>query len=108
MNMTNSRLDAFRVMVAKNPGNLQARFGLANEAVKAGALEEALENYQAYLAGYDDEGNAWGRMADVLEQLGRTDEARDALTRGIAAAQRHGHPSMAAEMEERLEGLEES
>ena len=72
------------------------------------SLEEALENYQAYLAGYDDEGNAWGRMADVLEQLGRVDEARDALTRGIAAAQRHGHPSMAAEMEERLEGLEES
>jgi E3 SUMO-protein ligase RanBP2 len=103
--MTTSRLDAFRAMVAKNPGNLQARFGLANEAVKAGALEEALEHYRAYLAGFEDEGNGWGRMADVLEQLGRTDEARAALTTGIDAARRHGHPSMAAEMEERLDEL---
>jgi E3 SUMO-protein ligase RanBP2 len=103
--MTTSRLDAFRAMVAKNPGNLQARFGLANEAVKAGALEEALEHYRAYLAGFEDEGNGWGRMADVLGQLGRTDEARAALTTGIDAARRHGHPSMAAEMEERLDEL---
>lgn len=90
-------------MVAKNPGNLQARFGLANEAVKAGALEEALENYRAYLAGYDDEGNGWARLAEVLDQLGRDAEARDARRQGIEAAYRHGHPSLAAELEEMLE-----
>lgn len=100
-----SRLEAFRAMVAKNPSNMQARFGLANEAVKEGVLEEAAAHYVAYLAGFDDEGNGYARLASVLEELGRTDEAREALTRGIAAANRHGHPSMAAEMEERLEDL---
>lgn len=103
--MTNARLDAFRTMVTKNPGNMQARFGLANEAVKEGALEEALEHYQAYLDGFDDEGNGYARLAEVLERLGRSDDARDVLRRGITAARRHGHPSLADELEERIDGL---
>ena len=102
--MTDStRLEAFRAMVAKNPANMQARFGLANEAVKVGSLAEALEHYRVYLAGFDDEGNGHARLADVLERLGRTDEAHEALRQGIAAARSHGHPSLAAELEERLD-----
>ena len=102
--MTHStRLDVFRTMVAKNPANMQARFGLANEAAKAGMLDEALEHYRAYLAGFDDEGNGHARLAEVLERLGRMDEAHEALRQGIAAARSHGHPSLAAELEERLD-----
>lgn len=101
--MPSPRLDALRAMVAKNPDNLQAHFGLANEAVKEGSLEEALTHYQRYLAGSDDEGSGWARMADVLEELGRSDEARDALAKAIDAARRHGHPSLAAELEDRME-----
>ena len=103
--MSNPKLDAFRAMVVKNPGNVLARFGLANEAVKENLLEEALENYRAYLAGYDDEGNGWSRVADVLERLGRTDEAKDALRKGIDAAHRFGHPSLMSELEEKLGDL---
>jgi hypothetical protein len=35
--------------------------------------------------------------------LGRDDEARGAYRRGIDAAYRHGHPTMAMEFEETLE-----
>ena len=94
-------------MVAKNPGNVLARFGLANEAVKENLLEEAREHYDAYLAAYDDEGNGWLRLGDVLDRLGRADDARAAYRKGIAAAQRHGHPTMAAELANRLEELGE-
>jgi thioredoxin-like negative regulator of GroEL len=103
--MTNARLDAFRAMVTKNPANMQARFGLANEAVKVGALEEALEHYQAYLDGFEDEGNGYARLAEVLERMGRGDEAREVLQRGVVAARRHGHPSLADELEERIDAL---
>lgn len=104
--MTNPRLETFRAMVARNPDNVLARFGLANEAMKAGLHDEALEHLRVYLARYDDEGNGWGRLAEALTALGRADEARDALRQGIAASQRFGHVGMANELEGRLEELE--
>jgi predicted Zn-dependent protease len=103
-----TRLESFRQMVSKNPGNVLARFGLANEALKEGLYEEARENLEAYLAGYDDEGNGFGRLAEALHRLGRTDEAREALRRGIAASHRFGHPGLASEFEARLEELDDA
>ena len=103
--MSASRIDTFRAMVAKDPENHLAHFGLANEALKLGLHEEAAQHLRAYLARHDDEGNAWGRLADALLALGRDDEARDAFRRGIEASNRFGHPSMASEFEARLEEL---
>ncbi len=96
-----SRLPALRAMAAKQPDNALARFGLANELLKAGLHAEAVEELSAYLARHDDEGNGWLRYADALHALGRSDEANAAIATGISAARRHGHPSMAEEMEER-------
>jgi len=104
--MTNPKLDAFRQMVAKNPANPLARFGLANEALKAELYAEAREHLEAYLAAYDDEGNGYGRLAEALEKLGRMEEAKDALRRGIAASLRFGHPGMASEFEARLDEMD--
>ena len=103
--MSSPRLDAMRAMVAKNPNNALARFGLANEAMKAQLYEEAAEQLRIYLTSHDDEGNGYGRLADALLQLGRTEEAREALQRGVEAARRFGHPTMANEFEARLEEL---
>jgi predicted Zn-dependent protease len=100
-----SKLDTFRAMVAKSPNNALARFGLANEAMKAGLHDEAAAQLEAYLGLYDDEGNGWQRLAECRIALGRDDEAREALTRGIAAARRFGHGGLAAELEERLEEI---
>lgn len=104
--MSTSRLDALRQMVARDPDNPLARFGLANELLKEEQWDAAAEQLQAYLARYDDEGNGWGRLADALARLGRTREARDALKSGIAAAGRFGHHGLAAELEMRLEELD--
>ena len=101
----NSRLEAFRGMVAKNPRNALAHFGLANEAVKAGLFEEAAEHYRAYLAAHDDEGNGWQRLGETLTKLGRKDEARDAFEKGIDASNRFGHPGMAAEIQDLLDEI---
>jgi tetratricopeptide (TPR) repeat protein len=95
------RLATMRAMAAKQPNNALARFGLANELQKAGLLDEAATEFSAYLAMHDDEGNAWLRYADILHALGRHDEVRDAVTRGIDAANRHGHSGLVAEFEER-------
>jgi predicted Zn-dependent protease len=100
------RTAALRAMVEKAPTNALARFGLANELMKTGAAAEAAEHYAVYLAHYDDEGNGWGRYAEALAALGRHEEARSALTTGIAAAERFGHPGMAEDLQFRLEQLE--
>jgi tetratricopeptide (TPR) repeat protein len=93
-------------MVAKSPSNALARFGLANEALKAGLWEEAAEHLQVYLASYDDEGNGYGRYAEALVALGKPGEAVEALQRGIDAARRSGHPGLSAELSDRLDELE--
>ena len=106
--MTASRLDTMRAMVAKNPSNALARFGLANEALKERLYDEAVEQLRIYLDAHADEGNGYGRLAEALVHLGRVDEARDALRRGIEASRKFGHPSMASEFEARIEELEDT
>lgn len=96
-----------RAMVAKNPSNALARFGLANEALKAQLYEEAVENLRVYLDSHADEGNGYGRLAEALIRLERVDEARDALRRGIEASRSFGHPGMVNEFEARLDELED-
>jgi predicted Zn-dependent protease len=100
-----TRLETFRDMVVKNPANPLAHFGLANEAMKEGLWDEARVHYESYLAAHADEGNAYGRLAEAYERLGRNEEARAALHRGIEAAKRFGHPGMAQELELRLDEL---
>lgn len=105
--MTEQRIEALRRMLEKRPDDARARFGLAAEYEKAGRWEDAVRELRAYLEGADDQGNAWGRLGKALLELGRDDEARAAYRRGIEAAGRHGHPSMAAEFEETLEEIGE-
>ena len=90
-------------MLASRPDDPRLLFGLALEYLKAGELDPGVETLRRYLARTDDEVNAWGRLGGALRELGREQEAREAFERGIEAAERHGHPSMAEELRERLD-----
>ena len=101
------KIETFRGMVARQPENALARFGLANELLKVGAWAEAVEQLEAYLARYDDEGNGWGRLAEARAALGDPAGARDALAKGIEASYRFGHGGMAQELEARRDNLDD-
>lgn len=103
--MAEARIEIFRKMLAAEPNNTTVRFGLANELLKLERWDEAAQELQTYLGQSDDQGNAYGKLAQALDRLGRTDEARAAYQQGIAAANRHGHPGMAQEFEMALEDL---
>src|SRR5690606_22930316 len=75
--------------------------------LRARRWHDVVEQLTAYLAVADDEGNAWGRLGRALREIGREEEARDAYRKGIEAAARHGHPSMAAEFQEAIDELNE-
>jgi Flp pilus assembly protein TadD len=92
-------------MLERRPDDARLRFGLAIELLNHGNVVEGIEELRRYLEDADDEGNAWGRLAAALHELGRTDEARTAYRTGIEAAERHGHPTMADEFREALDDL---
>jgi E3 SUMO-protein ligase RanBP2 len=103
--MAESRIEVFRKMLAADAANTAVRFGLANELLKLERFAEAAAELQTYLQQANDQGNAYGKLAQALERLGRTDEARAAYEQGIAAANRHGHPGMAQEFQLALDEL---
>jgi predicted Zn-dependent protease len=103
--MQPSRIETLRKMIAANPADPRPRFALAVEYEKAGRWEAVVKELNEYLKLTDDQGNAWGRLAHALRELGRDEDARAAYEKGAAEAYRHGHPSMAMEFEEILHDL---
>lgn len=101
--MTASRAEVFEQMLASDPSNAMVLFGLAKEYEKAGRHEDVVAMLARYLAAHDDEGNAYGMLAQAHAKLGRRDEARAAYERGIEVATAHGHPSMAEDYRMTLE-----
>lgn len=103
--MSQSRIEVFRTMLAADPANTMVRFGLANEYLKLEQWADAAAELQTYLSQADDQGNAYGKLAQAFERLGRTEEARSAYQQGIAAATKHNHPSMAGDFQMALDEL---
>jgi len=99
----NPRIKALRALLERNPNDARAYFGLAAEYEKLELWDAVVEELQQYLAIADDQGNAWGRLGKALRKAGRDHEARAAYEKGVATANAHGHPGMAAEFEAVLE-----
>jgi predicted Zn-dependent protease len=95
--MATSRIDVFKQMLVEDPINSSILFGLAKEYEKAGQTAEMIETLERYLAISDDEGNAFGMLARAYEHAGQGGKAKETYQRGIDAATKHGHPSMAEE-----------
>jgi predicted Zn-dependent protease len=93
--VASSRIDLFRMMLESDPENSAVRFGLAKEYEKAGRFGEVVETLTEYLERADDEGNAYGMLANAYLKTGNREAARRAYERGAEVALAHGHPSMA-------------
>ena len=104
--MAADRILTLETMLERKPEDSRLRFGLALEYLRAGRRQDGVRELRAYLAASDDEGNAWGRLAAVLHEMGEHEEAKDAYRQGIDAAYEHGHPTMAEEFEQTLAGLD--
>jgi tetratricopeptide (TPR) repeat protein len=101
-----SRIEMLQQMIARQPEDARAYFGLALEFEREARWQDVAETLRRYLALTDDEGNAYGRLGRALRELGQDDEARAAYQQGVDAAYRHGHPTLAMEFEEVLENWE--
>src|SRR5437762_2215505 len=103
--MAESRLELLKNMVAQNPSDSFARYGLAMEWARTGNLEQAVEEYRALLAGNPNYAAAYYHGGQTLAQLGRTEEARTLYREGIEATTRIGDLHTRSEIEAALEML---
>lgn len=104
-NVDSARLAALEKMLAARPDDPRAHFGLAVEHERLEHWSEVVTHLETYLGLADDQGNAYGRLARAYLHLDRPESAREAYRRGIEAAARHGHPTLAMELEEELEEI---
>ena len=103
--MTTNRLEILQSMLAQNPEDNFARYGLAMEYAKAGNLERATTEYMALIALNRDYCAAYYHGGQALEKLGRVEEARDLYQRGIEAATRTGDEHTQSELQAALDLL---
>lgn len=92
-----NRIEVFEQMLLQDPENTMVMFGLAKEYEKLGDHAKVIEMLETYLSKYDDEGNAYGVLANAYAQNGNREKAIETYKRGIDVSMAHGHPSMANE-----------
>lgn len=105
--MSESRIEQLKKLIEKDPSNPLGRYGLANELFKSELYEDAIVEINEYLKLKEDEGAVYRMLAECYMRMGNIEEAKQSYSKGIEAANRHGHPSMAEEFEESIEFLDE-
>ncbi|MFZ1700196.1 MAG: hypothetical protein WBO10_10075 [Pyrinomonadaceae bacterium] len=91
------RTEVFRQMLKADPENTMVMFGLAKEYEKVGRHTDVIDLLESYLVKADDEGNAYGVLANAYALSGDREKAIETYKKGIDVSMAHGHPSMANE-----------
>jgi tetratricopeptide (TPR) repeat protein len=99
------RTQMLNEVLAQNPNDAFARYGLALEYRKAGQTDQAMEEFRRLLTANPDYTAGYFMAAQTLAETGRNDEARQMLRDGIASAKRGGNAHAQSEMEALLQDL---
>jgi len=92
-------------ILAQNPDDTFARYGLALEYSKSGQVELALEQFRTLLQKNPDYTPGYFMAAQTLASASRIDEAKRMLVDGISSARRTGNAHAQSEMTAMLEEL---
>lgn len=89
-------------ILAQNPDDAFARYGLAMEYSNTGKVDRALEEFAKLVQSNPDYTAGYFMAAQTLARANRTQEARNMLAQGIASARRTGNVHAQSEMEAML------
>lgn len=92
-----NRIEVFKQMLDSDPSNTMVMFGLAKEYEKLARHDDVIRVLEDYLSKADDEGNAYGTLANAYLLSGDREKAIETYKKGIDVSMAHGHPSMANE-----------
>jgi predicted Zn-dependent protease len=93
-------------ILANDPNNAFARYGLAMEHAGRGETDTALAEFAQLLEQHPDYAAGYFMAAQTLAKAERTDEAKVRLTQGITSARRTGNQHALSEMQAMLDDLE--
>jgi predicted Zn-dependent protease len=99
------RISMLNEVLAQNPNDAFARYGLAMEYSKSGQIDRALEEFSKLLAAHPDYTAGYFMAAQALAGADRVDEAKKMLVDGISSARRTGNNHAQSEMTAMLEEL---
>ena len=100
-----NKIAALSEILAPDPANAFARYGLAMEHISQGNTDLALTEFAPLIHHNPDYVPAYQMSAQTLAKIGRTDEAVTRLKEGLAAAQRTKNTHAASEMQALLDEL---
>lgn len=92
-------------ILAQNPGDAFARYGLAMEYASQGELDSSLKEFDQLLATHPEYTPGYFMCGQTLLKAGRTDEAKARLEQGILCARQTGNQHALGEMQAVLDEL---
>jgi tetratricopeptide (TPR) repeat protein len=99
------RIAMLNEILAQNPNDAFARYGLAMELSNSGEVARSLEEFEKLLSVHPDYTAGYFMAAQMLAKAGRVAEAKRLLEDGISAAKRTGNSHAQSEMEATLAEL---
>ena len=100
------KIERLKEIVALDPKNSFARYGIAMEWVSRGETAAALSEFETLLANDPDYTPGYFMAAQTLAGAGRKPEAIEKLKAGIGCAAREGNSHALSEMQAMLDELE--
>ncbi len=98
-------MEILKNMVEQNPRDSFSRYGLAMEYANTGQMESAVAEFRALLEVNPDYAAAYFHGGQVLEKLGRVEEARQTYEHGIEVTSRTGDQHTRSELQAALDLL---
>jgi predicted Zn-dependent protease len=92
-------------ILARNPDDAFARYGLAMEYSNSGEVDRALEEFRKLLSAHPDYTAGYFMAAQSLAHANRAEEAKKMLLEGISSAKKTGNSHAQSEMEAMLTEL---
>ena len=99
------RIPLLQEILAQNPDDTFARYGLAMALAEAVRTDEALTEYEYLRVHHPEYIPAYQMAGQLLLREGRPEDAVLILTRGVEAAGRAGNRHAVAEMQAMLDDL---
>lgn len=99
------KITSLREILALDPKNSFARYGVAMELAGRGEIEAAISEFSTLLANDPDYTAGYFMSAQTLAGAGRTQEAIERLKAGVSCAARAGNSHALSEMQSMLDQL---